>query len=78
MGRSLSIAWRVFRTTGSFSEDFAILLAIARSIVLTNNDLGRRVICSLSLFSLGMRSGLLDRVLGPASSLPGMWISLRS
>ena len=63
--------------TKSFSEDFAILSAIARSMVLTNNDSGKRVICSLSLFSLGMRSGLLDRMSGPASSFPGTWISLR-
>ena len=70
--------------TRSFSEDFAILSAIARSMVLTNNDSGKRVICSLSLFSLGMRSGLLDRMSGlldrmsgPASSFPGTWISLR-
>ena len=45
--------------------------------MLTNNDLGRRVICSLSLFSLGMRSGLLDRASCPASSFPGTWINLR-
>ena len=30
--------------TGSYSDDFAILSAMARSIVLTNNDSGRRVI----------------------------------
>ena len=56
----------------SFSEDFAILLVIARSMVLMNNDSGRRVIWSLLLFSLGIRLGLLDRASGPASSLPRM------
>ena len=44
---------------------------MARSMVLTNSDSGRRVIWSLSLVSLGMRSGLLDKALGPASYLPG-------
>ena len=57
--------------TGSFSEDFAILSVIARLIVLTNNDSGRKVICSLSLFSLGIRLGLLDKASGPASSFLG-------
>ena len=66
--RSLSIASSVFRMIGSFSEDFATLLAMARSMILMNSDSGRRVTWSLSPLSFGMRSGLLNRVSGPASS----------
>ena len=71
------MAWRVFSTTGSFLEDFATFLAMARLMMLTNRDSGKRVTCLLSLFSLGMRSGLLERASGPARSFPGTWTRLR-
>ena len=63
---------------GSFSEDFAILSATAVLMMLMNRDLGRRVTWSLSLVFLLMRSGLLDRASGLASSFPGTWTSFRS
>lgn len=63
---------------GSFSEDFATLSAMATLIILMNKELGRRVTCSLSLSSFGIRPGLLERVSGPARSFPRMCTSLRS
>ena len=56
---------------GSFLEDFATFSAMARSMMFTNRASGKRVISSLSLFSLGMRLGLLERASGPAKSFPG-------
>ena len=72
------MAWSVFRMTGSFSEDLMTLLAMAKLIMLTNSDLERRVTWSLSLLSFGMKSGLLDRASGPASSFPRTWINFKS
>ena len=72
------MAWSVFRTIRSFSEDFATLSAMVRSMVLMNSDSGRRVTWLLLLLSLGIKSGLLERALGLASSFPGTWINFRS
>ena len=57
-------------TKGSFLEDFVIFLSSSMSMRLTNKG-GRRVTSSLSLSTLGIRSGWRDRASGVHSLLPG-------
>ena len=50
----------------------------AVSIRLTKREGGSKVTLVLSSLLVGVRSGWRERVSGPASSLPGTWIILRS